>query len=220
MVALAGRMSRPVAETVMVQEQLALALNRAGHGAEAERVARAVIERHGPSSETYGILGRIYKDRWETARERGEHALARGQLGKAIEAYLRGFETDWRDAYPGVNAVTLMELRDPPDPRRLEILPVVRYAARRRVESGGPDYWDHATLLELAVLADDRPAADAALADALASVREVWEPKTTGRNIRLIKEARARRGTPSELAAEVESELERRATANQPAGPW
>jgi hypothetical protein len=29
-------------------------------------------------------------------------------LDKAIYAYLRGFETDWRDAYLGINAVTLM----------------------------------------------------------------------------------------------------------------
>jgi hypothetical protein len=49
--------------TVMVQEQYALALNRNGQGDKAERVLRAVIEHKGPSSETYGILGRVYKDR-------------------------------------------------------------------------------------------------------------------------------------------------------------
>jgi hypothetical protein len=210
MITLAERMSRPLAETVMVQEQLALALNRAGRGDDAERVARGVLERHGPSSESYGILGRIYKDRWEAALKRGEQALARGHLTKAIDAYLRGFETDWRDAYPGVNAVTLMELRDPPDPRRTELLPIVRYAAQRRITSGAADYWDHATLLELAVLGGDREVALAAVADALASVREIWEPKTTARNLRLIKEARARRGAPDALAAEMESELDRR----------
>ena len=60
-------------------------------------------------------------------------------IEKAIGAYLSGFEADWRDAYPGINAVTLMELRDPPDPRRLEILPVVRYAVTRRIATSRPD---------------------------------------------------------------------------------
>jgi len=40
-----------------------------------------------------------------------------------------------------------MELKDPPDPRRERLIPIVSYAVERRVASGQPDYWDHATLL-------------------------------------------------------------------------
>jgi hypothetical protein len=192
-----------------VQEQLALALNRVGQGERAERVLLELIERRGPSSETYGILGRVYKDRWEAARQAGQNLQARGVLKKAIDAYLRGFETDWRDAYPGVNAVTLMEISDPPDPRREQLLPVVRYAVERRISAGKPDYWDHATLLELAVLSEDEEGAVNALGDSLAAVREVWEPETTLRNLRLIREVRERRGQAVPWAAEVEQELER-----------
>lgn len=211
MIGLVERMPEPVAQTVMVQEQLALALNRAGRGEEAEQVLTQLIERKGASSETYGILGRVYKDRWEAAVTAGETFAARGLLDRAIGAYLKGFEADWRDAYPGVNAVTLMEVREPPDPRREELVPVVRYAVRRRVAGGKPDYWDHATLLELAVLACDEAGASEALGDALAVVRESWEPETTARNLRLIREARERRGAPVPWAAEVEKELEKRA---------
>lgn len=125
MIGLVPQMSRPLAETPMVQEQLGLALNRAGRGDEAERVLQALIERRGPSSETCGILGRVYKDRWDAAAKAGNSFLARGLLEKAIGAYLKGFEADWRDAFPGVNAVTLMELKEPPDPRRERIVPVV-----------------------------------------------------------------------------------------------
>ena len=152
MIELVGRMAPPLAATVMVREQLGLALNRAGRGEEAERVLTTLIEERGPSSETYGILGRVYKDRWEAATNDGAAMLARGLLEKAISAYLEGFQTDWRDAFPGINAVTLMEIKDPPDPRREALIPVVRYAVERRVAAGRPDYWDHATLLELAVL--------------------------------------------------------------------
>ncbi|MDP1633238.1 MAG: TRAFs-binding domain-containing protein, partial [Gallionellaceae bacterium] len=113
MVDLVGRMAPPLATTVMVREQLGLALNRADRGEEAEAILLTLIAERGASSETCAILGRVYKDRWEAGLKRGEAALARGLLEKAINAYLRGFEADWRDAYPGVNAVTLMELKEP-----------------------------------------------------------------------------------------------------------
>lgn len=207
MVALAARMPKPIAATVMVQEQLALALNRADASEKAEEVIRAVLDTHGPSSESYGILGRIYKDRWDAAAGAGETARARALLQKAIDAYLKGFETDWRDAYPGVNAVTLMEMKEPPDPRQQELLPVVTYAVKRRIAAGKPDYWDHATLLELAVLGRDEAAADAALGDALISVREPWEPETTLRNLRLIRDARERRGASLPWLPRIMDEL-------------
>jgi len=207
MIALVGKMAAPLARSVMVQEQLALALNRAGRGDEAERVLLAVLSERGPSSETYGILGRVYKDRWEAALEAGDPARARGFLRRAIDAYLRGFETDWRDAYPGVNAVTLMELSDPPDPRREKLIPVVSYAVDRRLATGKPDYWDHATRLELAVLARDEATAADALADALTAVREAWEPETTARNLRLIRKARSQRGESLDWAQRMEERL-------------
>jgi len=194
MIALTQKMPLPLRRTVMVQEQLGFALNRAGRGEEAERVLLEVLGKHGASSETYGVLGRVYKDRWEEALRNQRQALAAGLLEKAIGAYLRGFEADWRDAYPGVNAVTLMELREPPDPRRNELLPVVRYAIERKIASGKSDYWDHATRVELAVLATDQSGAQAALQDAVAAIREKWEPETTARNLRLIREARMVRG--------------------------
>ncbi|HET6975693.1 MAG TPA: TRAFs-binding domain-containing protein [Pyrinomonadaceae bacterium] len=211
MIALVEKMSRPLAATVMVQEQLALALNRNGQGEKAEQALNDVLTKHGPSSETYGILGRVFKDRWEAASKVNNKFLARGLLDKAIEAYLKGFEADWRDAYPGVNAVTLMELKEPPDPRREELNTVVSYAVERRISSGKPDYWDFATRLELAVLAKDEQRAGSALGDALALVREVWEPETTLRNLRLIREARERRNESQDWYKEIEEALEQSA---------
>jgi MAP3K TRAFs-binding domain len=212
MIALVERMARPLAETVLVQEQLGFALNRAGRGDEAEQVLTALIERRGPSSETYGLLGRVYKDRWEAALGAGDTFSAAGWLEHAIDAYLKGFEADWRDAYPGVNAVTLMELQDPPDPRRDALVPVVAYAVARRIAAGKPDYWDYATQLELAVLGRQEAKAVSACGKALARVRESWEPETTVRNLRLIREARARRGEVLPWAASIESALAARAT--------
>ena len=210
MIALVRKMPRPLAATVMVQEQLAFALNRAGRGEEAEKVLTELLAKRGPSSETYGILGRVYKDRWEAALNAGNKVLARGLLEKAIEGYSRGFEADWRDAYPGMNAVTLMELKDPPDPRRNKLIPIVTYAVERKVATGKADYWDHATLLELAVLAKDEDRATEALGNALAAVREPFEPESTARNLRLIREGRERRGETLAWSKDIEDELQRR----------
>jgi tetratricopeptide (TPR) repeat protein len=207
MIQLTSKMAKPLAETVMVQEQLGLALNRVGRREEAEGVLLALIARRGPSSETNGILGRVYKDRWTDALKAGNALLARGYLDKAIAAYMRGFETDPRDAYPGINAVTLCELRDPPDARGKEILPVVRYAVKRRMATAQPDYWDYATLLELAVLDSDQDRAVEALSAALAAIRASWEPQTTANNLRMIREARERRSVAQPWLREIEDAL-------------
>jgi hypothetical protein len=206
MIRLVEAMPPPVRRTVLVREQYGFALNRAGRGEEAEKVLLEVIDDHGPSSETFGLLGRVYKDRWEAERD-GSVLRAAGFLDQAIDAYRRGFEADWRDAYPGVNAVTLMEIRDPGGSPQQELLPVARYANRRRVEGRGGDYWDYATRLELGVIARDREEAVAGARAALAAVREPWEPESTAYNLSLIRESRAARGEIVEWADEIEREL-------------
>ena len=100
-----------------------------------------------------------------------------------------------------------MEIREPPDPRREELLPVVTYAVKQRMSTGAADYWDHATLVELAVLRGDEQGATDALSGALAAVREVWERETTLRNLRLIREARERRGAAQSWLREIEAAL-------------
>jgi hypothetical protein len=212
MIALVARLPPALRDTTLVQEQLGLALNRAGRPDEAEAVLQAVLARHGPSSETCALLGRVYKDRYDAARRRGDDAAATVCLRHAADAYLQGFEADPRDAFPGINALTLMTLQQPPDPRRHRLAPAVRAAVDARLHgAGGPDYWDHASRIELAVLARDEAAARAALADALSAVREVWEPESTARNLALIRAAREARGDAPPWAAEIEATLQSRA---------
>jgi tetratricopeptide (TPR) repeat protein len=185
-----------IKNSVMMREQYGLALNRFNRRDDAADVLQKVVDEHGPSSEICGILGRVYKDRWlETVRD-GNTFLSIGFLDKAINTYLQGFEADWRDAYPGINAITLLEIRGDGTSleRKAEILPVVRYAVNQRLKTGAPDYWDHATLLELAVLDNDQQQAAQHLNNALAEVRELWEPETTAKNLRMIRNARQDRG--------------------------
>jgi len=213
MIRLVESMPEPVRRTVLVREQYGLALNRAGRSDDAERQLLSVVDDHGPSSETYGLLGRVYKDRWEEAR--GDSILkGQGYLDQAIDAYRRGFEADWRDAYPGINAITLMEIRDPGGAAQRDLIPVVRYSNRRRIDGGAPDYWDHATRIELGVVDRDRGEAIAGATAALAVVRERWEPKSTAYNLSLIRQSRAERGESIDWADEIERELVRAAPAN------
>jgi len=193
MVSLYETMDPVLCHTTLAQEQYAFALNRLGRRDEAEELLSALIFERGASSETCGLLGRVYKDRWDAAKKAGDLAAA-GWAQKAISAYLKGFNADWRDAYPGINALTLMALTRPDDPRIAEVAPVVRYAVERKIAAGASDYWNHATLIELSVIAGDLAAAETALPDALAALREPWEAGTTARNLGLIREAWAAAG--------------------------
>jgi MAP3K TRAFs-binding domain len=209
MIQLVENMPTALAQAALVREQYAFALNRLKRSEAAETVLTQLIHDRGPSSETYGLLGRVYKDRWDAAQAEKGKARAQGLLDKAIDAYVKGFETDWRDHYPGINAVELMSLRDPPDPRREELLPVVRYSVRQKIRSGHTDYWDHATILELAVLDNDEDAAFRALADALASDPEPWKPRSTLVTLQRLRQARERTGDSPPWLYSLEEELTR-----------
>ena len=212
MLALYDEMPEVLKRSVLVEEQRAFALNRLAGKAkrpeyrdEAIRILEDLWKRVGPSSETGGLLGRIYKDLWT---ETGSAEFLR----KAIDAYSAGFEADSRDAFPGINAVTLLDVAGSPEDlaKKDQMLPVVRYAVELRLK-GSPDYWDYATLLEIGVLEGNEAAALGRLEDALALVREKWEPETTARNLKLIREAREERGQSPEWAKGIEEALMKRA---------
>ncbi|QDU65737.1 TRAFs-binding domain-containing protein [Engelhardtia mirabilis] len=177
--------------TAMLREQLAFALNRLGRRDEAERQLLTVLRQHGPSSETNGLLGRVLKDRWLDERSRGEAAKAAGLLRRAIDTYVQGYLADIRDAYPGINALTLLEVEgtEASLAHKSKLQGAVELALERRLANVDPDYWDQATRLELRVLAKDRHGADEALQSALATTHEPWQPKSTAKNLQLIAEA-------------------------------
>jgi hypothetical protein len=95
--------------------------------------------------------------------------------------------------------------------KRDELVPVVRFAVNQRLLGKSPDYWDYATMLELAVLGSDEAGAGEYLDLALGTVREVWEPKTTARNLNLIRDARSQRGENAAWLDNIVAQLEARA---------
>jgi hypothetical protein len=206
-VALVEAMPEFVRRVPQVRERFAFALNRQGRRAEAETVLVELLRERGADSETYGLLGRVYKDQWAQAVADGRTLLARGLLDKAIGAYLAGFEADWRDHYPGINAVQLMHLRDPADPQIAELVPVVRYAALRKAARYQADFWDHATLVELAVLADDADSAFGFLAHAFAAAPLPWQARSLLDTLVRLRLTREATGTSRPWLHEIEAEL-------------
>jgi tetratricopeptide (TPR) repeat protein len=209
MIQLYERLPAVLRRSVTVREQLAFALNRARRRREAIEILEDVVKEQGPSSETNGLMGRVYKDLWAEASEAGS-AQAAGFLDRAIASYVRGFEADWRDAYPGINAATLLDIKGSEKSlkQKSDILPVVRFAVAQRLKSPSADYWDHATMLEIAVLDQDEEAAREHLGAALAAVRESWEPLTTANNLALIRDARRKRGVLEPWLDEVIEQLQ------------
>lgn len=189
---------------VMVRQQRALALNRRngpGDREEAQRILENLIKEKGPDPETLGILGRVHKSRYQELKKRNS-VMAPAALDDAIEAYTRGFESDPRDYYPGVNAITL--LIEKGDAEALKgadrLVPLVSFAVARRGGPSSSDYWDLATVLELSAIGNDWVMVNRVVAKTLAAGKASWMIKTTWDNLLLLQAARARAGqSPSEL---------------------
>jgi hypothetical protein len=188
MITLVEEMPEAVSAKTRVREQYALALNRNGEPTGAEQVIERLQREHGHSAESWGILGRIYKDRWEQSAGRiGGAVAAAAWLDRAIEAYESGFETDWRAHYPGINAVQLMWIRKRDDDRWRDLLPVVRFSAMQAAKSAKPHYWDFATLMEAAIYGDDMDAATKWLGKAITAKPKPMEAKTTLETIQRLR---------------------------------
>ena len=217
MVEVVERMPEALKRTQIIQEQYGFGLNRLGRRDDAIRVLEQVIKKYGKNPETCGILGRVYKDKWQEAFNAKERR-ARGLLRSAIEMYVQGFEADWRDSYPGINALSLLHIEGSEESLVMlsELLPVVRYSLIQRFkratgEANKINYWDHATMLELAVLGNDQKQADRYLDEALAMASEDWVLETTAKNLRMISTARTERGAATPWLDELVAELENRA---------
>jgi tetratricopeptide (TPR) repeat protein len=222
MIALFNDMPEMLKRQILVREQLGFAYNRrAGKNkdlsdrAEALRILKDVAEQQGPSSETLGLIGRIHKDEWKETIETDDAIGAIGHLDQAINAYRRGFMADQRDAYPGINLLTLLDIQGEKDSiaEKDRLLPVVRFAVEQRLSGATPDYWDHATMLELAVLENEPIDAMKHLAKAVAVIREKWEPETTANNLKMIEQSREGRGEDTSWLKQIITELDKRAAS-------
>jgi len=183
----------PVQEYIIVKQQFALALNRRNRSDDRERALKILdelLKHRGPDSETLGIKGRIHKDVYKGAAQAGRITAA-AALDNAIDAYTKGFEADPRDYYPGVNAINLLLQKDDTQALRevARLLPLVSFAVERRGGASSSNYWDLATVLELACIGDDWATANQVLPKVILAATNSFETATTLGNLRLLKQA-------------------------------
>jgi tetratricopeptide (TPR) repeat protein len=213
MVALYDRIPADVRGAVLVRQQHALALNRRAGSGDRERaisMLEALLQERGSSAETYGILGRVYKDQYKEAKQ-AKKRIADGYLEKAIDAYTKGFECEPVDYYPGVNAITLLLQKGTEDAieRAEKLTPLVSFAVARRGGASSSDYWDLATVLELALIGRDEKMAMSVLAKVLVNAKAAWMVKTTVDNLDMLKDLRKDKEDTTTLS-EIVAELRKR----------
>jgi hypothetical protein len=201
---------------VLVRQQRALALNRRngpGDRDEALQILQKLLDEKGADPETMGILGRVHKDRYAELSKAGD-ITASAALDDAIEAYTKGFESDSRDYYPGVNAINLLVQKGDEDALKeaARLVPLVTFAVLRRGGLNSKDYWDLATVLELSAIGNDWTMASRALPKALAAARASWNIETTMKNLNLLKAARERDGQAPPQIDQILAQMEKRHT--------
>ena len=184
MLDLVGVMPGYVAARTLVQEQVAFALTRLGGEQELQDAAailnRIIADGRG-TSETYGLLGRVHKQRWRAAEAGAERSAL---LEAAVSAYRKGMIEDPSDPYPAMNAATLTFVRRcGMTPTVRDMIAVVRIATKHSMKRDVATYWMWASLTECSVLLSQFDKADRYLTLALKITTERWEPRTTLLNL-------------------------------------
>ena len=183
-VMLSRMMQGDLKDNIYIKQQLALAYNKCKKRKEAEALLQSIITQYAPDPETNGLLGAVYKGLMDD--NKADNIIAASYHKKAVNAYLEGFESDPRNFYPGVNALTLMYLGNKPDDRFGKYMSLVKYAVERVLRTKSDDYWVQATALELAALDMKEEDAGMYYADAFTCNHENWMMATTAANLKKI----------------------------------
>jgi len=154
-------------------------LNRVGRVNEAIVKIEGILNDFPQDTESISYLGRIYKEMWTNSWNRIPNKAKRLKtafetyhwLIKSIDMYMKGFQMDLRDYYPGINAYTLSVLavhladkfdsKKTPDPditRIRKIMPGLRDTLEFSLESTislegeKAEYWSLVSIAELRLL--------------------------------------------------------------------
>ncbi len=152
-------------------------LNRLGRVDEAIVRIEGLLNDYPNDSEAISYLGRIYKemwaDSWKNIKDKNKRMKSAFDsyhwLIKAVDIYLKGYNIDLNNYYPGVNALTLSTLalhladkfddkKDPdPDITRIrsniaELRGALISSLEAKAEDEKADYWTLISLAELRVL--------------------------------------------------------------------
>ena len=162
---------------IAFRREEAFNLNRIGRVDEAIVKIEALLSDNPNDSEAISFLGRIYKemwaDSWKNVKDKNKRMKSAFDsyhwLIRAVDIYLRGYNIDLNNHYPGVNALTLSTLalhladkfddkKDPdPDITHIrsnisELRGALIFGLEAEAEDERADYWTLISLADLRVL--------------------------------------------------------------------
>jgi hypothetical protein len=171
--------------TPEVGQQVAMALNRSGASLAAEELLRRMMAEHGRDSESLGILGRVYKDRWLQRRDRDP---LNGFFFGALEWYWEGVKCNPSEVYPAINVLTLLKVASYNSRTLDQLARHIKQLLSERPKNE-LDYFDYATWVEVFAVTGELAEAFNRISDATKAARARWELETTAQNLSLLPEA-------------------------------
>ncbi len=170
------------------RRQKGLLLGRLKKHEEAKEWMKAVLEDHPNDAESWALLGRIEKEAWtlrwressKPPEKMREDALSEEAfLQEAIDAYVNGFSKDPRNYYAGINAATLLALKqalrneDKTD-EQIALEGGILWAVQSAHTENSKDYWTCVTLGDLNLLCADKTKIERHYRTAVAAAQGDW----------------------------------------------
>lgn len=185
------------------RQEYALALAMNGESSKARDVLRGLVRDGDNSISTFGLLGKLLKEKYDKLIESGGPEPDKA-LFSSIGAYMRAFDRDLSELYPGVAVPVLLETQNTMLSRKQaqDVATLVLLNASRRASFGEGHFWDAAAALEMCCCLRDWKAASGWLERAMGSDSEPWMRRSTLLNLkRLLGLREGRNEDVSELKA-------------------
>jgi hypothetical protein len=191
-------LSPEVRITEFAIQQMAFALNRRGgpgDAARAETLLRRLIAEGSENGETYGLLARIYKDRYYAALE-NEASVEEAQnlLTQCIDLYRSAFAADTNNYYPAISLTNLLMERGTPSAlvEAQDVSRFISFSLAHIVSAGRDDVWVHASALFVAAMLGRWDHAESSLQNFLLHVDAPWMVTTTRQDLERLRRNLAR----------------------------
>lgn len=200
-----------VDKSLYIRQQQGFVLNRLHKPYDAIEILEKCLNDFGEDPETYGLLGRIYKDFYKSTSET-EIEKREGYLDKAIETYLKGFYIEPSNYFTGINAANLLFLKNTKDSinKMQEILTVINFTLSNNNSLFG-NYWGLATMLNVKILMQDFYVGYEQILPRLISMNiPAWKFKTTKRTIDSIVDVYSEKGKPSDYLLKIQNAFNQR----------
>ncbi len=191
---LSNETKEDINNSVYYMQQLSIAYNKRGGSDDKQKainILAKLLQEYGESSETYSLLGSIYKTMY---KDESNNITRQYYLDLSIANYQKGFDSDITDYYPGINLATLLfEKYFLTSNKNLlidmqDVLAVVKYDLKILNTC---DYWHFATLFEASVLLKNYSELDKIINDlCMLNIQNKipdWKKETTLKNLLVIK---------------------------------